>query len=987
MAMRRPRIKVQANIALNSKRKPKVADVKNSAESQQQQPANATTTSEEVKLTKEKEQELPQNANENTENSNEVGRQEQEENQQIAEKEVNSADSIINANDTTASDGDDSNNKNNNAAAFARGGVGVNNDKTQANISDDSINSPKKTGNANKTPSDDNSTFKCPPKKLEYQRSTSHISNNNGSDDVFYSDIEENAQQMDGQQKSPNDFPMSPSRSQQSRQRIKATPIFGQRRNSFVGSSPSPYTEESTSSGGSGGEVGSTTPRRERHMSGSMSTHSNSSSSHHYHHTPHKYLPNGVSMSRVRTESGCSVFSDSNVSSTHKSRRTDEHKLNLKREFEARFSNGVPDKSALKMSDLIFYNPTTNPMEQKPNPNIKLENGDKNPASTSEDDMKTENDNDKSKSNADKEEAMPVPQLKLNSNGELILDDKSLVIETTAEQEARKVLANSSLIYLDENTGMNGFYSRQKRTRDWPSSETVKFYRCLQTVGTDFSLMVPLFPNRTRRDLKLKFKKEERINGALINKALLYPKNFDVEELKQQIEEEEKQREEEAERLRQLKESATKVVKKRKNARSHADRSLNADNLYQNENHQQVAKKPRIRKEKPETKQQQNNIATTPVAEATPAAGPAPPPPQNINGSQTISNNEPTTATSSSTTAEDPIKTEGDKVRRRRRRVPNIKKEKLAVPQPNDDDGQQPASDHDDSSPLSSSAIKVENVKNEPLQMPLYPTKTEYCHEDEDAAEQIEKDVDLLLHSDLNEDVYDISEASRASNNDTPPRKSKSLSLPITESPDSSSPNSRFLVIDDNYCNEPMEIDAPYEGRTFVNLDDGSFTTLESPRRRQSPPQQPQSYDEPPAPIVNQPTPSPSPPPPAPAHIQAAQCLPRTGSVPQSPRPQHYLASQASPHHRSMVATPPDLTSQDTNCSFTSDRELNEQDIQRILTELAEGSLVLVSTLDPDDPDKVLNEIFMVDKNTGDLCDEPLNIPDNIVQCILSVMS
>lgn len=50
----------------------------------------------------------------------------------------------------------------------------------------------------------------------------------------------------------------------------------------------------------------------------------------------------------------------------------------------------------------------------------------------------------------------------------------------------------------------SGYYSRYKRTRDWPPEETIRFYRCLHTIGTDFSMMMQLFPNRSRRDLKLK---------------------------------------------------------------------------------------------------------------------------------------------------------------------------------------------------------------------------------------------------------------------------------------------------------------------------------------------------------------------------------------------------------------------------------------------------------------------------------------------------
>lgn len=57
--------------------------------------------------------------------------------------------------------------------------------------------------------------------------------------------------------------------------------------------------------------------------------------------------------------------------------------------------------------------------------------------------------------------------------------------------------------------------------------------------------MLTLFPNRSRRDMKLKFKKEERNNPALINKALLHPKLFNIDDLKRDFEEEEAEQERE----------------------------------------------------------------------------------------------------------------------------------------------------------------------------------------------------------------------------------------------------------------------------------------------------------------------------------------------------------------------------------------------------------------------------------------------------------
>lgn len=113
------------------------------------------------------------------------------------------------------------------------------------------------------------------------------------------------------------------------------------------------------------------------------------------------------------------------------------------------------------------------------------------------------------------------------------------------------IIINIFLFHLD-----SGFYKRHKRTRDWGADETIRFYRCLQVIGTDFSLMNSLFPNRSRRDLKLKFKKEEKTNGFLINKALMEHATFDVDELTKTLKAEDDKREEERLELERAKEKA-----------------------------------------------------------------------------------------------------------------------------------------------------------------------------------------------------------------------------------------------------------------------------------------------------------------------------------------------------------------------------------------------------------------------------------------------
>lgn len=60
--------------------------------------------------------------------------------------------------------------------------------------------------------------------------------------------------------------------------------------------------------------------------------------------------------------------------------------------------------------------------------------------------------------------------------------------------------------------------------------------------------MLDLFPNRSRRDLKLKFKKEEKANGFLINKALIDHSSFDIELLKETFKKEDETKE--ADRLK-----------------------------------------------------------------------------------------------------------------------------------------------------------------------------------------------------------------------------------------------------------------------------------------------------------------------------------------------------------------------------------------------------------------------------------------------------
>ncbi|EDV98705.1 transcription factor TFIIIB component B'' homolog [Drosophila grimshawi] len=664
-------------------------------------------------------------------------------------------------------------------------------------------------------------------------------SNVNQLDDVFHhSDLEDNVIQMD-LQKTASGFPMSPSKAQ-ARQRVRPTPVFGQRRNSFVGSPMAPDYDGDYQSPG-------TPTRRERYLSGSSM--SGASGTPQQSLASPKYFPGGGVMSpgmgRIRTESSCSVYSDSGKQrgkgEGDKSQSLAQQRINVKRDFETRFNKGIPDKSTFKMFDMIFYNPDSNPMEQKPLvTTIKAEATASAAANNSDESKPSSSELLEAKAEPSAggggTAAMPVPQLKLDANGEMIIDEKTLEIETTAEVEARKVLANSSLILMDETTGDNGFYRRHKRTPTWSADDTVRFYRSLQIIGTDFSLMCQMFPKRTRRDLKLKYKREERINGQLINKALLYPKAFNIQELKDKLEQEDRERAEADRKWQEIVAAQAETTKKRpKSHQSKAARNLSdGDLVYENEHvTKQKLGKHALAKRRAELVEQNGE-----------AVG----------------------------------------VKRKRRPLNQ---------QPKDYEQVQPQASLQQV--RAGVKQKVQQQQHEELQQPVpvqilpaFPAiiKRENCIS-ETTEQMSSQSLCMAKGEQLQEELNSLLSES--------PRE-------ITEK-------------------------KPLRDKVVINMDDGSLNYVSD---------------------VETPTDT---------DTEAT-----------------YIVD--------FIAEEPPL--EDSPNSLDS---VSEHDIEQILAELSEGSMVLVSSLNADQEDRVVNEIYIHDKETGELSEHPLKIPEHIVQCILNVMS
>ena len=110
-----------------------------------------------------------------------------------------------------------------------------------------------------------------------------------------------------------------------------------------------------------------------------------------------------------------------------------------------------------------------------------------------------------------------APQLKFAEDGSIVLNEESLVIQRPHVEP----VFDSTIIENDHNDSLTyNSYRKFHHTKKWSNKETVKFYKALSMIGTDFTMIQRLFPYRNRDEIKRKFKREEKINQALIDKIL-----------------------------------------------------------------------------------------------------------------------------------------------------------------------------------------------------------------------------------------------------------------------------------------------------------------------------------------------------------------------------------------------------------------------------------------------------------------------------------
>ncbi|KAI2798330.1 Transcription factor TFIIIB component B [Blomia tropicalis] len=104
--------------------------------------------------------------------------------------------------------------------------------------------------------------------------------------------------------------------------------------------------------------------------------------------------------------------------------------------------------------------------------------------------------------------------LKFDESGNIVINETNLFNDPKAKKPEAK---------MKSSTTYTSFRRRERTSNAWNSEETSMFYTALELVGTDFTLMEAVFFKnsvRDRRQLKQKFKREEKVNREYIDSIL-----------------------------------------------------------------------------------------------------------------------------------------------------------------------------------------------------------------------------------------------------------------------------------------------------------------------------------------------------------------------------------------------------------------------------------------------------------------------------------
>ena len=107
-------------------------------------------------------------------------------------------------------------------------------------------------------------------------------------------------------------------------------------------------------------------------------------------------------------------------------------------------------------------------------------------------------------------------------DGVIVVDARSLQVDrhARAAEEAGELEEQEENDFTNHVTSST-YLRRNLKPQQWTDEETEQFYSALCSWGTDFETISKMFPNKTRKHVKLKFNREERANPKRINDALI----------------------------------------------------------------------------------------------------------------------------------------------------------------------------------------------------------------------------------------------------------------------------------------------------------------------------------------------------------------------------------------------------------------------------------------------------------------------------------
>lgn len=125
--------------------------------------------------------------------------------------------------------------------------------------------------------------------------------------------------------------------------------------------------------------------------------------------------------------------------------------------------------------------------------------------------------------------------MRIDANGNIIVDESSLQHDRHREADMhRGTLQVQEENEFSKRVTQQTYMRRQPQANFWTADDTEKFYRGLRMFGTDFNMISKLFGGaKSRRQVKLKFNREERAHPMEVNQCLIGEKvvPMDLEEI------------------------------------------------------------------------------------------------------------------------------------------------------------------------------------------------------------------------------------------------------------------------------------------------------------------------------------------------------------------------------------------------------------------------------------------------------------------------